>query len=145
MKIRVILLLAAVLLCAAGCSGDPKHPDTRHNRNMFEQLTRTKLSPGVKEIYGFSHDFDIDPFYCLGFRATPEAVARIVKKLDLQKQPESSAETCIDRQLINVPWWDREERRRSELYSMNDKKMEMVFSLWYDPETGKCQFLAFGY
>ena len=144
MKILPIFM-AAVLLCAAGCSGDPKHPDTRHNREMFEHLTRTKLSSGIKEIYGFSHDFDIAPFYCLGFSATPEAVVRIVKNLGLKKQPESSSDTCIDRQMRNIPWWDKEERGRSELYSVNDTKMEMVFSLWHDPKTGKCQFLAFGY
>ena len=145
---KLLAFLGAVLiLCAAGCSYyDPVHPDTKSNRKLFTSLTGVKADKSIRKVYVYADEFSgIDPFYCLAFEATPEAVARIVKKKQLEKKDREKDELLWEPGFSPHPprsWWNAEERNKSDLYHKDDEKHRAHYSLWHDRKTGKCQFLA---
>ena len=84
---RLLVFLGALLLLAAGCSDyDTEHPDTKSNRKLFSNLTGVKADAGIREVYAYADELGFDAHYCLAFKATPEAVERIVKKMKLMKK-----------------------------------------------------------
>ena len=147
MKKLLAFLGAVLVLCAAGCSNyDSVHPDTKSNRKLFTSLTGVKADKSIRKVYVYADEFSgIDPYYCLAFEATPEAVARIVKKSQLGKKDREKDEGLWDPGFSPHPprpWWNAEERNKSDLYCKDDEKHRAFYSLWHDPKTGKCQFLA---
>ena len=147
MKKLLAFLGVALMLFAAGCSYyDSVHPDTKKNRKLFTSLTGVKADKSIRKVYVYADEFSgIDPFYCLAFEATPEAVARIVKKKQLEKkdrEKDGSLWNLGFSVLPSEPWCNAEERDKSTLYYGYDKKHEVGYYLWHDPKTNKCQFLA---
>ena len=147
MKKLLAFLGAVLILCAAGCSYyDPVHPDTKSNRKLFTSLTGVKADKSIRKVYVYADEFSgIDPFYCLAFEATPEAVARIVKKNRLEKKDREKDKFLWEPGFSPHPprsWWNAEERNKSDLYHKDDEKHRAHYSLWHDRKTGKCQFLA---
>ena len=145
-KLRAFLG-ALLVLCAAGCSNyDSVHPDTKSNRKLFTSLTGVKADKSIREVYVYADEFPyIDADYCLAFKATPEAVARIVKKNRLEKKDREKDKFLWEPGFSPHPprsWWNAEERNKSDLYHKDDEKHRAHYSLWHDRKTGKCQFLA---
>ena len=136
----------ALMLLAAGCGYDSDRPDTKKNRRLFTSLTGVKADKDIRKVYAYADYFPgIDPLFCLAFEATPEAVARIVKKKQLEKKDREKDGGLWDLRfsvLPSEPWWNAEERDKSTLYYGYDKKHEVGYYLWHDPKTNKCQFLA---
>ncbi len=147
MKKLLAFLGAVLVLCATGCSYyDSVHPDTKSNRKLFTCLTGVKADKDIRKVYAYADYFPgIDPFYCLAFEATPEAVARIVKKNQLEKKDREKDELLWEPGFSPpspCSWWNAEERNKSDLYHKKDEKHRAFYGLWHDPKTGKCQFLA---
>ena len=145
-KLRAFLG-ALLVLCAAGCSNyDSVHPDTKSNRKLFTSLTGVKADKSIREVYVYADEFPyIDADYCLAFKATPEAVARIVKKNRLEKKDREKDKFLWEPGFSPHPprsWWNAEERNMSDLYHKDDEKHREFYSLWHDPKTGKCQCLV---
>ena len=147
MKKLLAFLGVALMLFAAGCDYDSTRPDTKKNRKMFENMTGIKADRNIRKVYAYADYFPgIDPLFCLAFEATPEAVARIVKKKQLEKKDREKDALLWEPGCSPHPsrsWWNAEERNKSDLYHKNDEKHREFYSLWHDPKTGKCQILAF--
>ena len=146
MRKLLAFLGVALMLLAAGCSYyDSVHPDTKKNRKLFTSLTGVKADKDIRKVYAYADEFSgFDPLYCLAFEATPEAVARIVKKKQLEKKDREKDDglwVLGFSGLPSAPWWNAAERDKSTLYFRNDEKHEVCYYLWHDPKTGKCQFL----
>ena len=146
MKKLLAFLGVALMLFAAGCGYDSARPDTKSNRKLFTSLTGVKADKSIREVYVYADEFPyIDAHYCLAFKAKPEAVARIVKKKQLEKKDREKDGSLWDlgfSVLPSEPWWNAAERDKSTLYFRNDEKHEVCYYLWHDPKTNKCQFLA---
>ena len=149
MKKLLAFLGVALMLFASGCDYDSTRPDTKKNRKMFENMTGIKADRNIRKVYAYADYFPgIDPLFCLAFEATPEAVARIVKKKQLEKkdrEKDGSLWNLGFSVLPSEPWWNAAERDKSTLYFRDDEKHEVWYYLWHDPKTGKCQFLIVYY
>ena len=143
MKRHLCFLFALLLLCAAGCC-DPNKPDTKWNKKAFQSMTGLVPDSGIKGIYAHEEIFPpVDPIFCMAFTATPEAVARIVAKRKMKKTDPSEWH-----ENFSVPqplkWWNAEERKISDYYVAEVKRngtTDVMYYLWHDPKTGKCQFM----
>ena len=143
---RLLVFLGALLLLAAGCSDyDTEHPDTKSNRKLFSNLTGVKADAGIREVYAYADELGFDAHYCLAFKATPEAVERIVKKMKLVKKDRVKDWSLWSDGPTHdwLPWWNIKERESSNLYHKEVEQKEVNF-LWHDPKTGKCRLLVMG-
>ena len=139
MKKLSAVLFFCLLLVAAGCDYfDPYHPDTKGNRKAFKITTGFAPEPAIKNIYADNDYFGLDSRYSLLFTAPPEAVKRIVEKLDLKKTEESQAFFGPD----YPPWMSKEELEKADHYQLVLEKTETSYNLWYDPKTEKCQIMT---
>ena len=145
MKRHLCFLFALLLLCTAGCiKYDSNTPDTKGNKKAFRNMTGLVPDSGIKGILTYADEFSgIDPLYCMAFTATPEAVARIVAKRKMKKTDPSEWH-----ENFSVPqplkWWNAEERKISDYYVAEVKRngtTDVMYYLWHDPKTGKCQFM----
>ena len=149
MKKYLSFLFGLLLLCATGCTRyDPNIPDTKGNKKAFRNMTGVVPGSDVKGIRAYADEFiGFDPFYCMAFTATPEVVARIVDKRKMKKtEPNKWDEN------FHVPssikWWNAEERKISDYYVAEVKRngtTDVMYFLWHDPKTGKCQFVLMGF
>ena len=145
MKKYLSFLFGLLLLCAAGCiKYDSNVPDTKGNKKAFRNVTGIVPDSGIKGIYAHAEEFiGFDPLYCMAFTATPEAVVRIVDKRKMKKAIPSE---CHDNFYVppSIKWWNAEERKISDYYVAEVKRngtTEIMYYLWHDPKTGKCQFM----
>ena len=127
MKKLLAFLGVALMLFAAGCSYyDSVHPDTKKNRKLFSSLAGVKADKDIRKVYAYADYFPgIDPLFCLAFEATPEAVARIVKKNRLEKKDREKDKFLWEPGFSPHPprsWWNAEERNMSDLYHKDDEK-----------------------
>ena len=143
MKKYLSFLFGLLLLCAAGCY-DPDTPDTKWNKKAFRNMTGLVPDSGIKGIRAHEELFPpVDPTYCMAFTATPEAVARIVDKRKMKKTVPSEWHDNFHVP-SSIKWWNAEERRISDYYVaevMRNGTTEIMYYLWHDPKTGKCQFM----
>ena len=143
MKKHLSFLFGLLLLCAAGCT-DSRTPDTRWNKKAFRNMTGLVPDSGIKGIRAYADEFSgIDPLYCMAFTATPEAVARIVDNRKMKKTVPSEWHDNFHVP-SSIKWWNAEERRISDYYVAEVKRngvTEIMYYLWHDPKTGKCQFM----
>ena len=143
MKKHLSFLFALLLICAAGCY-DPDTPDTKWNKKAFRNMTGLVPDSGVKGIRAHEELFPpVDPIFCMAFTATPEAVARIVEKRKMKKTELSE---CHENFFVppSIKWWNAEERKISDFYVAEVKRngvTDIMYYLWHDPKTGKCQFM----
>ena len=145
MKKYLNFLFGLLLLCAAGCiKYDSNVPDTKGNKKAFRNMTGIVPDSGIKGIHAHAEEFiGFDPLYCMAFTATPEAVVRIVDKRKMKKAIPSE---CHDNFYVppSIKWWNAEERKISDYYVAEVKRngtTEIMYYLWHDPKTGKCQFM----
>ena len=143
MKKRLSFLFGLLLLCAAGCY-DPDTPDTKWNKKAFRNMTGLVPDSGIRGIRAHEELFPpVDPIFCMAFTATPEAVARIVAKRKMKKTEPSE---CHENFFVppSIKWWNAEERKISDYYVAEVKRngvTDVMYFLWHDPKTGKCQFM----
>ena len=146
MRRTLLLGLAFLLLGAAGCSDyDPQTPDTKANRRAFRMMTGVAPDADITGIYAYADEFSgMDPLYCMAFTATADAVARVVRSLDMVP-----AESSFWHENFSVPssvvWWDAEARQTSQLFVAENKAAKTRSYLWHHRQTGKCQFLMVGF
>jgi len=145
MKKHLSFLFALLLLCAAGCTKyDPNTPDTKGNKKAFKSMAGIVPASDIKGILAYADEFSgIDPLYCMVFTATPDAVARIVERRKMKK-----TDPAEWHENFSVPpsikWWNAEERKISDFYVAEVKRngvTDIMYYLWHDPKTGKCQFM----
>ena len=143
MKKHLSFLFGLLLLCAAGCT-DSRTPDTRWNKKAFRNMTGLVPDSGIKGIRAHEELFPpVDPIFCMAFTATPEAVARIVEKRKMKKTDPSEWHEDFSVP-SSIKWWNAEERKISDYYVAEVKRngtTEIMYYLWHDPKTGKCQFM----
>ena len=143
MKKYLSFLFGLLLLCTAGCY-DPDTPDTKWNKKAFRNMTGLVPDSGIKGIRAHEELFPpVDPTYCMAFTATPEAVARIVDKRKMKKTVPSEWREDF-RVPSSIKWWNAEERKISDYYVaevMRNGTTDVMYFLWHDPKTGKCQFI----
>ena len=143
MKKHLSFLFGLLLLCAAGCP-DSRKPDTRWNKKAFRNMTGLVPDSGIKGIYAHEELFPpVDPTFCMAFTATPEAVARIVEKRKMKKTDPSEWHENFSVP-SSIKWWNAEERKISDYYVAEVKRdgvTDVMYFLWHDPKTGKCQFM----
>ena len=143
MKKHLSFLFGLLLLCSAGCT-DSRTPDTRWNKKAFRNMTGLVPDSGIKGIYAHEELFPpVDPIFCMAFTATPEAVARIVEKRKMKKTDPSEWHEDFSVP-SSIKWWNAEERKISDYYVAEVKRngtTEIMYYLWHDPKTGKCQFM----
>lgn len=80
------------------------------------------------------------------FTTTPETVAKIVEKNEMKKTDPSAGVgndvwTFVPKW---IEWWNLEDRKDSDVYyaeEMRNGVIDIVYVLWHNPQTGKCQFL----
>ena len=145
MKRHLCFLFALLLLCTAGCiKYDSKTPDTKGNKKAFRVMTGIVPDSGIKGILAHAEFFPpVDPLYCMAFTATPEAVARIVAKRKMKKTIPSEWHDNFSVP-PSIKWWNAEERKISDYYVAEVKRngvTDVMYYLWHDPKTGKCQFM----
>ena len=146
MKKYLSFLFGLLLLCAAGCTKyDSNTPDTKGNKKAFRNMTGFVPDSRIKGIRVYADEFSgIDPLYCMAFTATPGAVARIVGMREMKKTIPSEWHDNFHVP-SSIKWWNAEERKRSDYYvakEMRDGTLDVVYYLWHDPKTGKCQFMV---
>lgn len=145
MKRFLLCLTAVFVLFASGCTPyDHATPDTKANRKIFKSITRIAPDSTVKNLYAYADEFIKDPLYCAAFTAPPQTVEKIIKKLDLKKQPPE--ENCdLDLGPANfIPWWKPELRKNSQLYKAHILH-KVIYFLWYDPKTEQCHIMEWCY
>ena len=140
--IKRSLLICIATLLLAGCSRyDPTKPDTPANKKGFKAILRVDPNQNVKDIYFFADEHGIDPVYCIAFQTSSEVVQKIIANFNLQERENASWKEPFNRLPTEFAWWNAEERSKSKYYFSRKESPENEYRLWFDPMTGKCQFL----
>ena len=144
MKFFDVYLAVTVIFFSAACTRyDHNVPDTEANRKVFRMLTGITPGKEISHIYAYADEFGADPLYCAAFMTTAQVVEQIVQNLKMQKHPSSADGTPSGPE--NISWWNSKERQKSQLYKAENKKQRVIYCLWHDRQTGKCQLLKWCY
>ena len=131
-----ILLLFITLIC--GCSDyDAKNPDTLANKNAFKRQFKIKANSNATNIFFYADEFIQDPAYYYSFKTSPAIIKHLVDLFSLKQNNEDKNHDFKD---LPFPWWNNELKLKSEFYTREDTKKEVIYLLWYDPKTQTCQF-----
>ena len=146
MKNLLYCLLPLFLICAAGCTEcDPDHPDAKSNRKVFKIATDLDADSSVKDVLAYVDEFPgLDPLYCVKFTTTPETVAKIIQKNEMKKTDSSEVGDIWASVPDSIEWWHIEDRKDFDVYYaevMRNGVTDIVYVLWHNPQTGKCQFM----
>ena len=81
-----------------------------------------------------------EPLYCLAFQSSQQNVKKIIEKFNLRKSNNTNWEEpfAVPEDLF---WWNAEERKESEFYSVQVEQTETAYYFWYNPQNSKCQFM----
>ena len=134
---------AFLMICIGSCGTpyDAEKPDTEANRKGFKLLFGFPPGPGVRDLYFYADEFCLkDPLYCASFTAEEAVVERIIRERNMLRWYDPT-----DAGPDTLPWWNAKEREKSLQYVHKSERERTLYSLWHDPETGKCQFMKFCY
>ena len=119
---------------------DPDKPDTKANKERFNEFVGVELTEDVKNIYCFDDAIGIDADYQFAFNCDSATIKRIIEKQHLERD---SLTTDYGFGMQNdFPWWDKQKIATLPLYSWN--KDEQYFKyLWYDSNEQKAYYFEF--
>lgn len=131
------IIFLILLLCACSRS-DYNKPDSAANRTGFEKWLGVKPDNKVTNVFFYSDEWGGDAKYWFAFSAPQDVVNHIIKHLglkpDFAQWDEGNSPSADD-----FSWWDASERNSSKFFKYEDKEKEILYRLWYNPETQKCQ------
>jgi hypothetical protein len=137
----LILSVIALLVILVACTRyDHDVPDTSPNREGFERHFGFEAPPDVTELYYFADEMGVDVLYQLGFKASPETIARIVEGLGLEQSASDSISLGL---AYDFPWWDEEDIERATCYWKSTLEEDYWWGLWYNPDTQRAYYIEY--
>ena len=115
---------------------DSNIPDTKTNRQRFQEFFRFVPDSDVKNIFCYSVSPDTASTYLFSFQCDSSTINRVVKSLGLDKISVSDKVSVPD---FNFEWWDK-----SKITAIPDRwiKVEEGLNemLWYDTGESRAYF-----
>jgi hypothetical protein len=119
---------------------DAYKPDTKFNKERFQEFLQIELTSDVKNIYCFGDAIGIDADYQFGFNCDPATAQRIMVKHQLQ--PDNTTTDYAFGIQNDYAWWDKSKIEKLELHSwQGDHRYFKYF--WYDKSEQKAYYFEF--
>ncbi len=119
---------------------DDTKPDTKFNKQRFQDFFGFYPTADVKNIYAHSDELGIDASYYFAFECADSTVTKIKKSLFLSAD---TTGTGFSGWLNSSPtfWWDTAAIQKIKPFTK--QKENLHWYLWYDKAKGKVYFLTF--
>lgn len=155
------LLCGALLLTGTGCGRikhrlvetirtltdrlfrhyDADQPDTRFNRQRFEEHLQLPCPPDVQQLYCYADELGADATYRFAFRCKP-ATARLIRQRN-SLRPDSAQRSGAPLLGAFEPfWWPSDLHQRLRAYSRH-KPLQWHRFFWYDSLEQRAYYLEF--
>jgi hypothetical protein len=136
-KVLSVCVVSFLVLCSCSRSDHDK-PDSKANRDGFAKWLGVMPDQRVSNVFFYSDEWGGDAKYWFAFSASQDVIDRIIQHLglkpDFAQWDEGNAPSADD-----FPWWDASERNKLKFFKYEDTEKEILYRLWYDPKTQKCQ------
>lgn len=119
---------------------DAYQPDTKYNKERFQDFLKVGLTQDIKNIYCFEDAVGIDADYMFSFNCNTTTVKEIINKHKLKLDKETT-DYAFGLQ-HDFDWWNKMKIEKLDLYSWQGEHQYLKY-FWYDKAEHKAYYFEF--